>query len=163
MNSGPPCPRSAVPALVCVFAGVALLCLAGCASTSEPANGSHSSRLASAVIKGHTVRDVSLATERVFIENGYEKAAVKSADLAFEKPSSRMDTLVYGDWSGKSVWVRVKVYVRELGSPDTVRLDCDAFRLLGRGDPRFEEEHKLTKLHRGTYQELLDKVNRRLQ
>lgn len=153
----------AVAGLIRLLPLVMLLFLAACTSTSESTGDRRSSRLASVVIKGHSLAEVTLATQRVFSENGYEKAAVKSTDLAFEKPSSRMNTLVYGDWSGKAVWVRVKVYFRELGSPNEVLLDCDAYRLLGRGDPRFEEEHKLTKLHRGTYQELLDKVSRRLE
>ncbi|HEY5913251.1 MAG TPA: hypothetical protein VJA21_21880 [Verrucomicrobiae bacterium] len=136
---------------------------AGCKSSSESAGEAHSSRLASVVIKGHSAAEVTLAAQQVFIENGYEKGPVKTGGLVFEKRGSGMNTLVYGDWSGKPVWFRVKVYLRQVGAPNTVLFDCDAFRVLERGDPHFEEEHKLTKLHRGTYQELLDKVSHRLQ
>jgi len=144
--------------VVCVLP-LLLLLLIGCKST----NGSPSSRLASVVIKGHSAAEITLAAQRVFTDNGYRLGLVKSADLVFEKPGSGMNTLVYGDWSGKSVWFRVKVYLRDLGPTEGVLLDCDAFRVLERGDALFEEEKKLTKVHHGTYQELMNKVSQRLQ
>ncbi len=136
-----------------------VLFLAGCKSTSEFSSGSHSTRMASVVIKGHSRADITLATTRVFVANGYEKTPLKAADLFFEKQGTRMNTLVYGDWSAKPVWVRVKVYLRDLGAANGMLLDCDAYMVVERGDRHFEEEHKLTKLHRGTYQELLDRVS----
>jgi len=160
-----PSPRHlqfALSGLTCLLPLFVLL-LAGCKSTSssqpKPADGTSSSRLASTVIKGHSVLEVAKATQRVFLENGYVKAPSQSANLVFEKQGTTWNTLVYGDWSNKPVWVRVKAYIRELGSPEEVLLDCDAFMVVERGDAHFEEEHKLTKLRRGTYQELLDKVS----
>lgn len=138
------------------------LLLSGCKSTDNSTGTVHSSRLASVVIKGHSVGEVSSQTHRVFTENGYQATAIKSGGLAFDKQASGMSTLVYGDWSGKPVWVRVKVYTRDL-DPVGVLLDCDAFMVLERGDAHFEEERKVGKLRRGTYQQLLDKVSSRFQ
>lgn len=74
-----------------------------------------------------------------------------------------MDTLVYGDWSPKKVWVRVKVDAHMLISVEQVLLECDAFMVGEHGDLHFEEEHKLTSVHRGRFQELLDEVSKRLK
>ena len=74
-----------------------------------------------------------------------------------------MNTLVYGDWSEKKVWVRVKVFLRELVSSNEVLLECDAYMVTEHGDKRFEEEHKLTRMHRGRYQDLLNEVSKKLK
>ncbi len=142
--------------LVCLLGAAVALSLTACKTTG----GSPSSRLASVVIKGHSKIEISQATHRVFEENGYLAAPLKSADLIFEKQGSAMKTLVYGDWSGKPVWLRVKLYFRDLAS-EGILLDCDAFMVLERGDAHFEEERKI---RRGsTYQDLLNQVNQRLQ
>ncbi len=154
--------RSMKTRVICLLPALALL-LSGCKSTSTSTSSTKSSRLASVVIRGHSVADVSSATHRVFTENGYQATAIKSGDLAFDKQGSSMNTLVYGDWSGKPVWIRVKVYLRDLGAANGILLDCDAFTVLERGDAHFEEERKMTKLRHGTYQDLLDKVGQRLQ
>ena len=74
-----------------------------------------------------------------------------------------MNTLVYGDWSKKKVWIRVKVFLRELQPSMEVLLECDAYMVSEHGDKRFEEEHKLTSLHRGRYQDLLNEVSKKLK
>ena len=73
-----------------------------------------------------------------------------------------MNTLMYGDWTPGKVWVRVKVYLRHLGSPNEILLECDAFMVNNYGDVRFEEEYKLSKMRRGTYQDLLEEVKKRV-
>jgi hypothetical protein len=83
--------------------------------------------------------------------------------LVFEKEGTGMNTLVYGDWSPGKVWIRVKVFLHDLSSAQQVLLECDAYMVGQRGDPHFEEEHKLTSIHRGRYQDLLDEISRRLK
>jgi len=106
---------------------------------------------------------VEAATQAVFKENGYLGTRRPTGEFVFEKEGSSMNTFVYGDWSSEKVWVRVKVFLRELTTPQQVLLECDAYMVAGRGDPRFEDEHKLTGMHRGPYQDLLEKVNQRLK
>jgi len=139
--------------LLCLVAALALP-WTGC-KTGAP----QSSRLASVVIKNHSKTEITEATHRVFVENGYLAAPVKSGDLVFEKQGSAMKNLLYGDWSGKPVWVRMKLYLRNLGAQG-ILLDGDTYTVLDRGDGHFEEERKL---RRGsTCQELLNKVSQRL-
>lgn len=130
--------------------------LTGCKTTGA----AQSSRLASVVIKGRSKAEITQAAQHMFEDNGYLAAPLKSADLVFEKQGSGMKNLLYGDWSGKPVWVRVKLYFRDLGS-EGILLEGDAFLVLERGDPHFEEERKVRRA--STYQELLNKVKQRLQ
>jgi hypothetical protein len=136
-----------------------LLAWAGC--RSHPA--SPSSRLASVVITNQPAVLVEAETETVFKQHGYQASRSKTSQLVFEKEGTRMDTLVYGDWSPKKVWVRVNVYVHDLTSIQQVLLECDAFMVAEHGDTHFEEEHKLTSVHRGRFQDLLNEVSQRLR
>jgi len=109
------------------------------------------------------VVEIEAATQKVFAEHGYQEARSKGSQLVFEKEGTGMNTLVYGDWSPKTVWVRVKVYVQDLSSVQQVLLECDAYMVAEHGDTHFEEEHKLTAVHRGRFQDLLDEVSHRLK
>lgn len=136
-----------------------VLAWAGC--RSHPATPS--SRLASVLITNQPAVLVEAETETVFKQHGYQTSRSKTSQLVFEKEGTGMNTLVYGDWSPKKVWVRVKVYLHNLSSVQQVLIDCDAYMVVQRGDLHFEEEHKLTKVHRGRFQELLDEVSKRLR
>jgi hypothetical protein len=136
-----------------------LLVWAGC-HTHPP---TPSSRLASVIITNHPLEQVEVVTATVFKEHGYQTVPSKGQQLLFEKEGTGMDTLVYGDWSPKKVWVRVKVDAHMLISVEQVLLECDAFMVGEHGDLHFEEEHKLTSVHRGRFQELLDEVSKRLK
>jgi hypothetical protein len=142
-----------------LFLPFLVLAWVGC--RSHPATPS--SRLASVLITNHPVMQVETATEEVFTQHGYQTGRSKTSRLVFEKEGTGMNTLVYGDWSTKKVWVRVKVYVHDLTSVQQVLLECDAFMVAEHGDPHFEEEHKLTGVHRGRFQDLLDEVSQRLK
>src|SRR5215813_14860577 len=134
-----------------------LLASAGCRSHPD----TPSTRLASVLITNHPVVEVEAATEAVFTEHGYQTIRSKSSHLVFEKEGTGMNTLVYGNWSPKKVWVRVKVDADYLSSLQQVLLECDAFMVAEHGDQHFEEEHKLTAVHRGRFQDLLDEISRR--
>ena len=136
-----------------------VLAWAGC--RSHPATPS--SRLASVLITNQPAVLVEAETETVFKQHGYQASLSKSSQLVFEKEGTGMNTLVYGDWSANKVWVRVKVYVHDLSSIQQVLLECDAFMVAEHGDTHFEQEHKLTSIHRGRFQDLLDEVSQRLR
>ncbi len=135
------------------------LVLAGCHSP----NGSPSPYLAAVNIKDKPREEVEAATQTFFEDQGYHTSRAKSGELVFDKEGTSMNTFVYGDWSTKKVWVRVKVFLLEMKPEKQIRLACDAFMVGEHGDVRFEEEHKLTRLHRGTYQDMLEKISRKLQ
>jgi hypothetical protein len=141
-----------------LFAAFLISSSAGCHSphsTSSP-------YLAAILIKDSPRTEVERITQAVFEDHGYQRVRLKSGEWVFDKEGTGMNTLVYGDWSTKKIWVRVKVFVEELKPARQMRLACDAFMVGEHGDPRFEEEHKLTSMHRGRYQDLLEQINQRL-
>lgn len=105
--------------------------------------------------------EIRRATVEVFERHHYIKTGdTVSPDFTFEKPGTTMNTFVYGGWIG-TVWVRVKVYIDPQGGP-VFLLRCDPFMVGDHGDPFMEEEHRLTKMKRGPYQELLQEVKMEL-
>jgi hypothetical protein len=139
------------------LAGVFLLLICcgswGCRSTQE---GSPSA-FASVIIKERPLTEIRDVTCKVFEKHGYMNVtAGKKLDFIFEKEGTKMNTLTYGGWMGK-IWVRVKVYV-EPEAGDAYLLRCDAYMVADHGDPFVEEEHKLTRMKRGTYQDLMAEI-----
>jgi hypothetical protein len=120
--------------------------------------------LACVEITGYTPIEIARTISAVFREAGYQPAPLPANTnmmLMFEKEGSTSEMLVYGDWSGKKLWQRARIHIK---SRDQQRhmVECDVFRVLDHGDPRFEEESKLSRLKRKPYQQLLDEVKTRL-
>ncbi len=142
---------------------LALCLLTGCKSTKAPGTDS----LAAIHVKGHTELEIARAVSEVFQAAGYQPTPLPPARgtrMQFERQGSLGATVIYGDWSSKDVWYRAKIKINRLDTdPDTFVVTCDAFRVLHRGDPHFEEESRLSSLKKGSYQELLDKAKARLE
>src|SRR5689334_21142992 len=100
-------------------------------------NVKQSSRLASVTIKNSTVSQVEDVTRDVFSAHEYLELRTNPGEFVFEKQGTGMNTFVYGDWSEKKVWVRVKVFVSELVYSKEVLLECDAYMVTEHGDKRF--------------------------
>lgn len=145
--------------LIPLSALVLLPLVPGCHSSK----GQSSPHLASVTISDRSFSQVEDVTRAVFQDHQYLGLRTRPGEFVFEKQGTGMNNLVYGDWSTKKVWVRVKVYMRELDPSKQVLVECDAYMVTERGDLRFEEEHKLTWVHRGHYQELLDEISKRLK
>src|SRR5882724_3886073 len=132
----------------------------GCKSPNAPATDS----LASIAIKGKTPLEIARAISEVFKEAHYvaaRPAANHKMMLMFEKEGSTGDMVVYGDWSSNKPWYRVKLNIKSLDA-ETQLVECDAYRVTEHGDPRFEEEKRLTRFKKGAYQDLLNRVKDRL-
>jgi hypothetical protein len=144
----------------CVLAGLAAVGNA-CRSTPETPRRPDVDSLAYIEVQGHPSMEVARAVSEVFREAGFVPMPLgpnKAMKLVFEKPATTTDSVVFGDWSGK-VWYRVKI---DIGAADPdVLVRCDAYRVVGHGDPRFEEETRIA-FRKGPYQELLDKAKGRL-
>jgi hypothetical protein len=140
----------------------ALLVAGGCQSPSPVPN---CNSLACVEIIRHAPMDIARTVSAVFTEAGYQVAPLPPNNqmmLMFEREGSTGETLAYGDWSGKKPWKRVRIHIKRVGEEKS-RVECDVYRVLDHGDPRFEEEAKLTSLKRKPYQELLDQVKARLE
>jgi len=133
---------------------IGLMC--GC-KTAPP--GPPTDSLAAVVIQEKTQIEIARTVSQVFQDAGYTPTPIPANNrmmLVFDKPGSTSANVVYGDWSG-GVWFRAKVDIRSFDATSQI-IECDAYRVLGRGDTRFEEENRLSKLYKGAYQDLLNKV-----
>ena len=148
--------------LLCL-AALGLLAGAGCHSTPAPSRVDVDA-LAFIEVRGHGPMEVARAVSEAFHEASYMSVRLpptsKTMSLVFEKPGSATESVVYGDWSGK-VWYRVRIKI-ETPDPDVQLVKCDAYRVVGHGDPRFEEETKIS-FRKGPYQEVLDKAKGKLE
>jgi hypothetical protein len=83
--------------------------------------------------------------------------------MVFEKQGTGWNQAAYGGWTdAKPVTVRVRAGIE--ARPDGAnRLWCDAYMVGDAGHALFEEEHKLTRVRRGPYQDLLNKVAEQLK
>lgn len=142
--------------------GLSLQLLSLTTGCQSPAGGK-SDRLAAIVVTNRPMSEIEDVTQTVFKENGYQVARHVLGNIVFEKKGTEGNNMVYGDWSENPVWVRIKVFVRRLGSTPQFLVDCDVFMVNDHGDVRFEEEHKLTRMHRSKYQKLLDDIGQRLK
>ena len=136
---------------------IGLFIVAGCGAT-KPA----SSSFASVIIKGHSVSEVRNAAGEVFQADGYT-VMVRGNEMKFEKEGSRMKQLAYeGLAGGGPVNIRVLARIVPL-SEGSIRLECNAYIVKSPGDPTFEEVIKLQNVRGGPYQDLLDKVAKKLK
>jgi hypothetical protein len=133
-------------------------------SACRSPEAARSDTLAAVEIKGHTTMEVARTISEVFQAAGFEAVPLRPNNdlkMQFDKPGNTGDAVMYGDWSFKKVWYRARVTIKR-PSENTHLVTCDAFRINEHGDPHFEEEHKLSALKRGPYQDLLDQVKARL-
>lgn len=143
----------------CHFASllVALLAFMGCSSTPEQRRAG---ALAAVEINHPSGEDIRELARRVFGRAGYKLKSDLEV-MVFEKKSSVAEGVAFGAWEAR-VTDRVKLrYTAQAGGSWLVA--CDAFMVQHAGETVFEEEQKLTRLHRSHYQRLLDEVKRRAE
>ena len=126
----------------------------GCRSVTMP----YSASFASVQIQNRTAIQIRDATVSVFQQDGYSVAALGPKDVVFEKEGTKMDKWAYGNWvGGAPVYIKVVAVLVPL-PPTRYRLQCNAFVVRNPGDPTFEDDIKLSNLHRTKYQLMLDKI-----
>jgi hypothetical protein len=105
-------------------------------------------------------REIQEATEYVFKLHGFDPAPEDHNDLVFQRKGSFMNGVVWGDWYGGPVWVRIKVFLSQLDDSRTL-VDCDVYMVQEPEDPLFQEERKVH-ADKGECQKLLDEVPARI-
>jgi hypothetical protein len=142
------------------FAFGALLA-AGC-RTGEPGSAS----FASVVIPGRTPDEICQTAKAVFQEDGYQVASLNPANMVFQKEATRGQSLAYGGivdtHYGAVTLVRVKASLVDLGA-NGYRLQCQAYMVRNANDAFFSDESRLLNMRSRLYQDLLDKVAKRLK
>jgi hypothetical protein len=133
---------------------------AGCQSAPNSAS------FASVVIAGKTQNEICQTTGAVFQQDGYTVRSLTPANMVFEKEGTRGQSLAYGGlvdtYYGSSTVVRVRAQLVDLGA-GSARLQCKAYMVRDANDSFFEDESALLNIRSGPYQNLLDKVAKRLQ
>lgn len=144
----------------------ALLCgflVTGCKSTKTK-TGPGANSLASIEVREHTPLEIARAVSATFKAAGYEAVPLpQNAELRmqFDKPAGTGASILYSDWSFKEIWIRVRIKFIKTDEGSYV-VTCDAWRVNERGSAHFEEEHRVSKMSRGTYQDLLDQAKAKL-
>jgi hypothetical protein len=134
--------------------GLALLALSGCGTS----RGSGKSSTVTVLIRETSPSAVRGATIDVFETHGYKVGRLDRQSLVFEKPGSKWNDIVYGDWMESRTWNRVRVEV-ETVDESSVRLRATAYIVQDKGGA-IEEQVK--SYRRAPYQELLDEIAARL-
>jgi hypothetical protein len=129
----------------------------GCHSTSKDP----STRAAFVVITNQPRTAIEAATKTVFQSHGFDVEKPAAGAQVFIRKSSAMSSFFYGSWYDGAVWMRAKVYQKEL-EPGQILLDCDVYRVQSEDDPLFQTEQKVSG-HKGAYQDLLNEVAKTLQ
>ncbi|HZR19310.1 MAG TPA: hypothetical protein VFE51_18625 [Verrucomicrobiae bacterium] len=142
----------------CCLLAICLLLVQGCRSTSEP--GDHA--IASVRISGNTPGQIRDAAVEVFTANGYKTVDPSPGHLVFEKPGGHMTNFTYGSWLGDDpLWIRIKAAVLPAGEM-TYRFECSVFLVKDKGGST-EEQSPLGRVHRRSYQKMLDEIAARFQ
>jgi hypothetical protein len=131
---------------------LAVLLTTGCRSVQELG----SNRNAAVMITNRTAEAIETATRKVFEAHGFEPAKAEADELVFQRPGTFMKSLWYGDVYSGGVWVRVKVYQKELEGQRTL-LDADVYMVQEHDDPLFEKPRRVNG-HNGECQKLLDET-----
>jgi hypothetical protein len=149
-----------------IVAGLALTSLAvllspGC-GTGKPASAS----FASVEIEGKTPEEICRTAGTVFQEDGYMIGSLNPKEMVFQKEASRSQSLAYGGvadtYYGSTTVVRVRASVVDLGGGKQ-RLQCKAFMVRKANDSFFQDESAILNIRSRPYQNLLDKVAKRLE
>lgn len=131
----------------------------GCQSARRDGPGAH----AHAWVKV-TTTDITLVRQtikEVFTLDYYKPHEEGMSRMVYDKPGSRMDSITYGSFFEKDVWVRVKINIRPYLN-DAYVIEATAYAVRHHGDSFFEEENKLMRVRRKPFQKLLDQVEERL-
>jgi hypothetical protein len=137
-----------------------LLLVAGCKS------GPASASFAAVTIAGKTPDEICQTAGAVFREDGYKVALLTPERMVFEKEASRAESIAYSGvvdtHYGAVTLVRVKAELVDLGE-GSQRLQCQAYMVRNAGDSFFSDESRLVNMRSRSYQNLLDKVAKRLK
>ncbi|HAB16146.1 MAG TPA: hypothetical protein PLX89_06900 [Verrucomicrobiota bacterium] len=133
--------------------------LAGCQSSPT---GAGTGKYAAVEISGFSRSAVEMATEQVFVKEGYKLAATGNQTLVFERPASTTQNVVWGGWQ-TGLWDRVVAKITRLGSDDDFLLSADAYRVQSKDDSILEKESKMGFAVQSKYQEMLEKVKKLLE
>jgi hypothetical protein len=140
---------------------IGAMTVAGC-RMGQPGSAS----FASVVIPGKAPDEICQTTAQVFQEDGYQVTALAPGNMVFQKEGTRGQSMansgVVDTYYGASTVVRVKAELVDLGA-GSYRLQCQAFMVRNAGDSFFEDESRRSNLRRAPYQNLLDKVAKRLK
>jgi hypothetical protein len=161
MNDSNPLARNRLAPGVLALILLTAVLATGC-GTGKPAGAS----FASVIIAGKTPAEICNVTGAVFQEDGYKVAALSPASMIFQKEATRSQSIAYGGvvdtHYGAVTLVRVKAELVDLGN-GSQRLQCQASMVRNAGDSFFEDESRLVNMRSRPYQNLLDKVAKRLK
>jgi hypothetical protein len=141
---------------------IALAALASSCRLTQPGSAS----FASVTVTNHTLNQVLVTTAQVFRDNGYTGTAPTPDSFVFEREGTRGEDIAYGGivstQEGSITKVRVNGQIVSLGN-NSYRIQCQAYIIRDANSPLPDDPSRLSNMHRGPYQKLLDEAAKRLQ
>lgn len=120
----------------------------------------------SAIVNAHSGMDVEGACNAVFQDHGYTEMSSEKGVLTYEKPGSKTDQMLYGDFEDSRMTDRVKATVEPLeGTRFRITLVAYAVRQpTGHfaGDNSFEDPIRRLQLFSSQLGHILDEIKARL-
>jgi hypothetical protein len=136
----------------------------GCSSMDKPASAS----FAGVVISNHSPEQIRLATDTVFMQNGYQAYGEQGGALVYEREATGREQRQYagfvGVHEGEKVDIRVRVRIENRNpNSNSYWLTCNAYAVCNPGQSVFETTTALFGFQSGPYQKLLDNIKGTVQ
>ena len=121
---------------------------------------------ASVKIPNRSPQQIQQTTMQVFREDGYAGFEAGPGQMVFQREASKMTNIgqngITGSYYGAQTIIRVRAQIVDLGT-GTYRLQCQAYFVRNPGQTMLEDEHAMVNARRIPYQDLLNKVAKRLK
>jgi hypothetical protein len=119
---------------------------------------------AAATVSARSEYEVMDVVERVFTtKGGYRIYAQTAGAITFERASTKLDRILYGDWMmGSDIAERVRVTISSKGD-GKFRIRCTPLIVQHANDGDFEDAHRTAALFSFRYSKLLGEVKKDLK
>src|SRR5262245_57933567 len=101
---------------------------------------------AATTVRARSAFQVSDVLERVFVDEGYQAVQRARDSMTFERPGSKTDRVLYGNWLGGDMAQRIKVTIVSRGD-ETYRLRAAPSVVRDPHDLGFEDSHRRFEFH----------------
>ena len=143
-----------------LFLPLVFVFMAGCSTVSGPG-------AESVTVNAHSGLEVEGAANAVFQDHGYTEMGSKNNVLTYEKPGSKTDQMLYGDFEDSRMTDRVKVTIDPLDNGSRFRLTAVAFAVRQptghfAGDTSFEDPIRRLQVFSSQLEHILSEIKARL-
>ncbi|HYR59180.1 MAG TPA: hypothetical protein VEO95_11140 [Chthoniobacteraceae bacterium] len=114
---------------------------------------------AATTVRARSAFQVADVVERVFVDEGYQTTQRTQEGMTFERPGSKTDRVLYGNWIEGDIAQRITVNITQR-SDDSYRVRCLPSVVRDPHDISFEDPHRRLQLYSFHCAHLLREVRR---